>query len=161
MKQIVYDIRIIPKENIDSIAPFLRLLNPKTRKNVLIKRLNDLRATDYKCAGVYHDSKLIAVSGMWVLNKIYAGKHIEPDNVVVHPDYRSKGIGTMLLNWIHAYACEIGCLTSELNSRITNSNGNKFWMNQGYEIVGFHFIKKLSNSKTSEDSINTCLLETE
>jgi len=157
----MYNIQLIPKENIDSIIPLLQLLNPKTENEVIVQRLSEIKNTNYQCVGVYDNSNLIAISGIWILNKIYAGKHIEPDNVVVHPDYRSKGIGEQLLNWIHEYGKNIGCLTSELNSRITNESGNKFWERQGYKKVGYHFIKQIivqPNGETRNTS-NSCLDE--
>lgn len=139
----MYKIGFISKKSISSIIPLLQLLNATTDKEIIIQRLNEQLKTSYKCVGVYENSKLVAISGIWILNKIYAGKHIEPDNVVVHPDYRNKGIGELLLNWIHEYGANIGCRSSELNSRVTNESGNRFWKRMGYEIVGYHFIKLL------------------
>ncbi len=154
----MFNVSIIPKEDLDSIVPLLEMLNPEIEKEIIAQRLNEIKSkTDYQCVGVYDKSKLIAISGIWILHKIYAGKHIEPDNVIVHPDYRRKGVGEILMNWIHDYAKENGCLTSELNARVTNAAGNKFWINQGYEIAGYHFIKKITDGKSS----NACLGESE
>jgi N-acetylglutamate synthase-like GNAT family acetyltransferase len=153
----MFQIEIIPKANLDTIIPLLEILNPKTSREILIERLTEIKDTNYQCVGVYDQAKLIAISGIWILNKFYAGKHIEPDNVIVHPDYRNKGIGEILLKWIHQYANEIGCLTSELNSRVTNDAGNKFWKRMGYEIAGYHFIKPLKNSNGNNNNINSCL----
>ena len=155
----MYNIKIIPKENIDQIIPLLEILNPKTEKEILIQRLNDIKEINYQCIGVYDHTHLIAISGIWILNKIYAGKHIEPDNVVVHPDYRNHGIGEQLLNWIHEYGRSLGCFTSELNSRITNENGNRFWKRMGYKVVGYHFIKSLTADGNHRNAVNTCLQE--
>ncbi len=99
----MYTIEIIPKENIDSIIPLLEYLNPEMTHEVIAERLEAIKKTDYECVGVYENSRLIAISGLWILHKIYAGKHIEPDNVVVHPDYRNKGIGELMMDWIHQY----------------------------------------------------------
>lgn len=151
----MYNVKIIPKENLDSIIPLLEMLNPELEKEIIVQRLDEIKSkTDYQCVGVYDGARLIAISGIWILHKIYAGKHIEPDNVVVHKDYRRKGVGELMMKWIHDYAKENGCLTSELNARVTNETGNKFWLNQGYEIVGYHFIKKLA-----EKSDNACLAD--
>ncbi len=155
----MYQIEIIPKEHLDSILPLLEILNPKTSREILIQRLMDIKETNYQCVGVYEHSNLIAISGIWILNKFYAGKHIEPDNVIVHPDYRNKGIGELMINWIHEYAASNGCLTSELNSRVTNEAGNKFWKRMGYEIAGYHFIKSLHNSSDDKAQVNSCLSE--
>src|SRR5436190_20540035 len=106
----MYRIEIIPKENLDSIIPLLELLNPKTAREVLVQRLNEIKETNYLCVGVYSNDRLIGISGIWLLNKIYAGKHLEPDNVITHPDHRNKGVGEMLMNGIHRYGTEVACL---------------------------------------------------
>ncbi len=137
------EIKFIPKEELDSIIPFIQMLNPNTDKEILIERLNYMKEISYHCVGVYDNGKLIGISGLWILCKFYAGKHIEPDNVIIHPDQRGKHVGEKLMDWIHNYAKEIGCVASELNCYPTNSKGIKFWMNSGYELKGFHFEKTL------------------
>lgn len=97
----------------------------------------------YKCIGVYDHDKLIGITGIWILNKFYNGKHIEPDNVMVMPEYRNQKIGEMMMDFVHNYGREQGCIVSELNAYITNEKGIRFWINQGYRILGFHFQKKL------------------
>ena len=96
----------------------------------------------YQCVGVYDDTKLVGISGIWVLTKYYVGKHIEPDNVFILPEYQGKGIGKLLMNWIFDYAKSIGCKASELNCYTENDAGQRFWKQQGYEVVGYHFRKK-------------------
>jgi len=127
----MYNVSIIPKEYLDSIIPLLEMLNPELGKEIIAQRLDEIKKTDYQCVGVYDGTKLIAISGIWILHKIYVGKHIEPDNVVVHKDYRRKGVGELMMKWILDYAKENGCLTSELNALVTNEAGKKFWLNQG------------------------------
>lgn len=156
----MFNVEIIPAEKLDSIIPLLKILNPEISFEVIEKRLHEIRISNYQCVGVYSDNQLIAISGLWILNKIYAGKHIEPDNVVVHPDFRNKGVGELMMNRIHEYAIKQGCLTSELNARIVNEDGARFWKKQGYEVVGYHFIKKL-HSGDDKNSFNSCLSKRE
>lgn len=153
----MYQVKIIPKENLGSIIPLLQILNPKMQPDVLEERFNEMKKTDYQCVGVYSGSELIAISGIWILQKIYAGKHIEPDNVIVHPDFRNKGIGELLMDWIHQYARDTGCIASELNCYVHNEGGNKFWKSLGYEIAGYHYIKKLTDTHEDKNSVNSCL----
>jgi len=137
------DIRFIPKEDLETTLPLLKILNPKTEDDVLIARVRELQQTNYQCAGVYHEGKLIAISGFWILHKISTGKHMEADNVVVHPDFRGSGVGEQLLSWLHQRGKELGCEAAELNCYATNNAGLRFWMNLGYQILGFHMYKKL------------------
>ena len=138
-----YKIELIPSENMLSIIPLLKQLNDKIEVSVLEKRIEDMLQQGYKCVGIYHNNKLIGISGLWLLTKYYVGKHIELDNVIIHPDYQGKGIGEVMMNWIFNYAKSIGCEASELNCYVNNEGGMKFWMKHGYKLIGLHFQKKL------------------
>lgn len=138
-----YQFQLIPKENIHSILPLLQQLNEGLETAIILERLDEMVLRGYECLGVYDNEKLIGICGIWILTKIYVGRHIEPDNVTIHPDYRNKGIGEKMMEWIDEFAQSKGCVASELNAYVPNNNGHRFWMNQGYKILGFHFQKTL------------------
>ena len=139
-------IELIPYERMETILPLVVLLNEDRFTYALLqKRLNAmLDMGGYQGIGVYHKEELIGICGFWVLNKLYAGKHLEPDNVYVKPDYRSHGIGNLMMNWLFDYAKQIGCEGLEVNCYAKNIKGKKFWETQGFEPLGFHMIKKFS-----------------
>jgi GNAT superfamily N-acetyltransferase len=139
----MYRISLIPKESIHTIIPLLQVLNPANETELLRLRLDEMLLRGYECVGVYDGDRLVGISGLWILTKYYIGRHIEPDNVVIHPDYRNKGIGELMMDWIYQYGREQGCVASELNCYVSNSGGVKFWHNQGYKIIGFHMQKRL------------------
>lgn len=139
----MYRIELIPKERLGIIMPYIKQLNENTDDAILEQRLQEIGTTNYQCAGVYDADKLIGISGIWVLVKFYNGKHIEPDNVIIHPDYRSKGVGELMMQWIHDYAKAEGCTVSELNCYVSNHKGVRFWIQQGYKILGYHMQKAL------------------
>lgn len=140
----MYDIKIIPQEEIETILPFLEALNDnRLSTEVLTDRLTAMCQHNYECVGVYDKEKLIGITGIWTLHKHYVGKHIEPDNVMVLPEYRDKKIGEQMMLWIHDYALSKGCVASELNCYVQNHKGVRFWISQGYRILGFHMQKML------------------
>lgn len=138
-----FTIRFIEKEKMDSIIPLLEQLNPNISKVLLKSRLKGMLMQDYQCVGVFDGDALIGISGIWLLTKYYIGKHIEPDNVFILPEYQGKGIGGLLMKWIFEYGKSVGCEASELNCYTGNEAGQRFWKEQGYEVVGYHFRKKL------------------
>lgn len=142
-KTTMYSVRLIPQDEMGVIIPYLRMLDSNIPEAVLQQRLEAMMQHNYLCAGVYDGDTLIGISGMWVLEKYYVGKHIEPDNVIIHPDYRGVGAGELLIQWIHDYAKEQGCLAMELNCYVSNHKGVVFWIKQGYRILGYHFRKDL------------------
>ncbi|MRH99338.1 GNAT family N-acetyltransferase [Kriegella sp. EG-1] len=141
-----YNIELIPYENMETILPLVIALNDnKIEYAILKERLNSmLLMGGYQCIGVYDKKELIPICGIWVLNKLYSGKHIEPDNVFVKPEYRNHGIGQMMMEWLLTYAKQIGCNGLEVNCYITNLKGKKFWEKQGFDPIGHHLIMKLA-----------------
>ena len=132
----------IEKEDIYSIIPFLHMLHGKISETVLKERLDEMIKQNYKCIGIYDEEQLIGVCGIWILTKYYVGKHIEPDNVIISPEYRNNKIGMKLMQYIYAYAKENDCIASELNCYIANEEGQKFWEKEGYKAIGYHYQKK-------------------
>ncbi|HEX8376459.1 MAG TPA: GNAT family N-acetyltransferase [Pedobacter sp.] len=138
-----YTIELIDRNNLDIIIPLLKILNPSTDETVLQGRLEEMKLHPYHCIGVYDGEKLIGICGFWLLVKHYVGKHIEPDNVLIIPGYQGKKIGELMLQWIYEYGRQNGCVASEINCYVGNSAGVKFWINQGFKIIGYHFQKHL------------------
>ncbi len=139
----MYTYQLIPKENIFFIIPLLQVLNDKISVDVLQERLTEMVDRGYECVGAYDDDQLIGICGLWILTKYYVGRHLEPDNVIILPDYRGKNIGEEMMEWVYAYARSQGCVASELNCYTSNHGGQKFWSNEGYKILGFHYQKIL------------------
>jgi diamine N-acetyltransferase len=136
--------KLLTELNKPDIIPFLKLLNDTIADDILESRLTEMFAQGYRCVGIFEGEKMIGLSGLWILTKYYVGRHIEPDNVIIHPGYRGSGVGELLMQWIYNYAIEQGCVASELNCYTTNHAAQKFWANQGYKILGFHYQKKLT-----------------
>lgn len=135
-------IELIKKNDIHSIIPLLNILNPSVDDVTLKSRLDEMITQGYQCVGVYDEERLIGISGLWIITKYYVGKHIEPDNVIIHPEYQGQGIGKILMQWICDYAKSEGCIASELNCYIGNAEAHKFWENEGYSLIAKHFQKK-------------------
>lgn len=140
----MYTYQLIPAEDMDTIIPLWQLLNDQISTKILTERLKEMIQKGYVCAGAYEGEKLIGICGIWILTKYYIGRHLEPDNVIILPEYRGKGIGEQLMEWVHAYGKSRGCVAAELNCYVSNTAGQKFWVNEGYEILGFHYRKMLS-----------------
>ena len=136
-------IALIPDENIFSVIPLLRVLNPAIPEGVLRSRLTEMVSQGYRCAGAYSDDGLIGICGMWILTKYYVGRHLEPDNMVILEAYRSRGLGHRLMAWVQDYALSQGCVASELNCYLSNGRGQAFWEKEGYRKIAVHYQKLL------------------
>ncbi|MCJ8289363.1 MAG: GNAT family N-acetyltransferase [Crocinitomicaceae bacterium] len=97
---------------------------------------------------VVMDGETIAgLTGYWIGSKLWCGKYLELDNVVVSDSYRSKGIGKMLFDFMEQRAEKEKCTMLSLDSYSTNFKAHKFFYSQGFVPRGFHFINILDKSK--------------
>lgn len=139
-------IRELGRENIDGILPLASELNPDIPDHILRERLEEMFSLSYKCFGAYLDGKLIGICGAWITTRLYSGKQIELDNLIIAHEYRSKGFGSRFLDAIDQWAKEQGCLSCELNSYIANSRSHKLYLNRGFQTLGYHFVKKYEDN---------------
>lgn len=136
--------KILPKAEILKVVPLVEKLNEyRTSKEVLEERFLKMIEEDYECAVIYDGETLIGVSGLWYCTRHYAGYTMEVDHVFIEEAYRGQGLGKEFFKWIHNYAKDKGCKTVELNTYVQNYPSHKFYYNEGYEILGYHFLKKL------------------
>ncbi len=127
------------------IMPLVVELNKKDSYEVQQARLERMFSmSNYQCFGWFDGEELIGVSGGWITERLYSGKQLELDHVVVNPKLRSQGIGSTFLAEIENWAKAHNYLTVELNTYVRNAASHKFYFDKGYQILGFHFQKKLS-----------------
>ena len=139
-----FTFKIIEKNNINSIIPLVQKLNNnKQSEAILKKRFAEMITQNYECAGIFDGEQLIGISGMWFCTRHYSGKSVEIDHVYIDDDYRGKGLGKQFLKWIYNYVNKKGCEAVELNTYVQNYPSHKLYYNEGFEILGYHFVKKL------------------
>ena len=135
--------------NIEYKKDILRLinnLNPNIAPNVLESRLLAMfNYNNYKCFGLFENDKLIGLTSCWTTVRFYSGLQIEIDNFIVDEAYRSKGVGNLFLDFITDWAKNNRYETIELNTYVNNYKSHKFYFNQDFKILGFHFQKNINN----------------
>jgi GNAT superfamily N-acetyltransferase len=138
-------IKLIKSTEIYSIIPLLKILNVNISEDTLKTRLDQMLNEGYQCVGAFENNNLVGICGLWILTKYYIGKHIEPDNMIIHPNYQNQNIGSKLMKWIDDFAKENACVASELNCYINNDKAHEFYKKQDYEVIALHFQKKFEN----------------
>jgi GNAT superfamily N-acetyltransferase len=138
-----FTIGLMENGEMRTLYPLIEVLNADMTQVLFEKRLAEMQANNFNCIGIWENDALIACCGFWVLVKFYNGKHVEPDNVVVLPEYRNFGLGQVMMDFLHEHAVKLGCGFSELNAYIGNDKAHRFYFKDGYKIIAFHFRKTL------------------
>ncbi|XMO87270.1 GNAT family N-acetyltransferase [Algibacter sp. AS12] len=139
-----FEFKILENENINLIIPLVYKLNDyKVSETILEQRFNEMIVQNYECAVIYDGDKLVGVCGLWYCTRHYSGRSVEPDHVFIDDAYRGQGLGKLFFEWIYNYVLGKGFETMELNTYVSNYQSHKFYFNEGFKILGYHFIKKL------------------
>jgi GNAT superfamily N-acetyltransferase len=140
-----YEFKIIPRDDFDQIIPLVFALNEeKIDEDVLKSRFNQMKDQNYECAGIFDNyNDLVGISGMWFCTRHYIGKSVELDHVYIKPEHRNSGLGKQFMIWIESYIKGKGYLSMELNTYVQNYASHKFYYNEGYNLLGYHFLKKV------------------
>lgn len=128
--------------------PEILVLTKQLNENIPVIALKEMqiemfKLDTYKCFGLFSDNKLIGISSGWITVRLYSGKQLEIDNVIVNSSMQSKGYGSKFIKEIELWAKENACKTIELNTYVQNDRSHKFYFKQGFNILGFHFQKKI------------------
>jgi GNAT superfamily N-acetyltransferase len=138
-----FEIGLLAYDEMGGLYPVIEELNPGMQKALFEERLKEMQANRFNCIAVWHDNKIVACCGFWILIKFYNGRHVEPDNVGVLAAYRNFGLGKTVMDFLHEHAKNLGCAYSELNAYVSNNKAHKFYFKDSYKILGFHFQKTL------------------
>lgn len=137
-------LHLLSASDLRTIVPLAQELNPGIDKAVVEARAHEMFSYDhYLCFGCKIDERLIGISSAWLTTRLYSGKQLELDNVIITNAERGRGKGVAFLTLIEAWAKDQGCESVELNTYVTNSRSHKLYHGLGYRILGFHFQKQI------------------
>jgi ribosomal protein S18 acetylase RimI-like enzyme len=139
------EIRELGPEDLPAATALLGHLNPAVPAEVLRQRFETILAEHphYHAYGAYLDGKLAALAGVWIATKVWCGRYLELDNLVVNPEMRSAGLGSALIRHLEDLAREKDCNLAVLDSYTSNHASHRLYHRLGFEIHGFHFVKLL------------------
>ena len=109
-----------------------------------LKYIDEILAEkNYQMIGAYIEETLVGIAGYWILTRFYSGRYVQVGNMVVDENYRSLGIGKTMLNFIENEGKKRDCQHFILDSRLDNKKSHDFYLREGFEIMGYHFMKDL------------------
>ncbi len=102
---------------------------------------------NYGQVAVFENNTCLGLSGYWIGNKLWCGKYLELDNIIVNSKHRSKGVGKLLFDFLHEKGKQENVSMLALDSYTHNFKAHKFFYNEGFSPKGFHFIKVLDKER--------------
>ena len=121
----------------------IRQLSPAVTEERYHYVLDDMLVHGYRMVAVFEAADCVGISGIWVATKIYSGRYLEMDNVVVADTHRSRGIGKLLTDFIEKLALAEDCETIMLDAYLENEKAHAFYEREGFTSRGYHFLKRI------------------
>ncbi len=134
-------------EELKTTFDVLQEMYPSLTKAAYEEELPMMISNNYGQLAVFEDNTCIGLTGYWFSSKLWCGKYLELDNVIIREQYRSKGVGDFLFDAAKKKAQELNCTILALDSYTDNFKAHKFFYNHGYVPRGFHFINVLDKEK--------------
>ncbi len=142
-----FKIQELKFNDVNKTLQLLKQLNPNKSIENLKKTISLMFSfNNYMCLGLYDNGKLIGLTSSWTSVRVYSGKQLELDNVIIDNKLQSKGFGEIFISLIEKWAIKNDYETVELHTYIENSRSHKFYFKQNFKILGFHFQKQLKNN---------------
>jgi ribosomal protein S18 acetylase RimI-like enzyme len=120
----------------------MKELYPKLTVEKYEIMLNEMLPNNqYGQLAAFENGECLGICGFWIGTKLWCGKFLELDNVVVSEKARSKGIGKLMTDYLEKKAEQLECTIMVLDAYTNNFGAHRFYYNQGFGPKGFHFIK--------------------
>ena len=140
-------IRRLTKDDSLAATGLLAHLNPDCPTGVLLRRYQTIldEHPHFHSIGAFIDGKLVGLAGIWIATKIWCGRYLEIDNLIVHPLHRDQGIASAIFTHLEELARSEQCNLLVLDSYTSNHRSHRLYHRLGFEIWGFHFVKPIAD----------------
>jgi GNAT superfamily N-acetyltransferase len=135
------------KEEMLKYIDVLQDLYPTITLDEYSADLDQMLPHNYGQVAVFEDDVCLGISGFWIGTKLWCGKYLELDNIVVRKEARSKGVGQVIFDYLTNKAMQENCHMMSLDSYTSNYKAHKFFYNNDFAPKGFHFIRILKENK--------------
>ncbi len=107
-------------------------------KQTYLDYIKEMMASDYRLIAVFEDDKIIAISGFRVGRRLYCGRYLHIDNMIVDEKYRSQGIASTMIEWLKEEAKRLKCQCILADTYTDNVRAQTLFKKQDFQTRGYH-----------------------
>lgn len=128
------------KDEMLRVFDLIKELYPDMTVEEYSEQLELMIPHNYSMISVNERNKNVGLAGLWIGNKLWCGKYLEIDHIVVSKEWRSKRVGAMIIDYAKTLAKTRGCKSLGLDSFTHNHDSHRFFYREGFIAKGFHFV---------------------
>ena len=123
--------------------PVMAQLRPQYAQDEFMTRVQRQIKDGYRLASLSANGVVQAVAGYRFIENLAWGRFLYVDDLVTDQAARSQGCGKALLAWLTEHARQNRCAQLHLDSGAHRKDAHRFYLREGMENAGFHFLTKL------------------
>lgn len=108
------------------------------------RRLDAMLPRGYRQVVVKLNDEVVGVAGFTILTRLYYGKTLELEDLVVNQHHRALKLGQKLLHWVEAEGKKCKCQIIYLHCATHRHPSHKFYHRENFTNYAFHFKKELA-----------------
>jgi GNAT superfamily N-acetyltransferase len=128
---------------ISSCYDVLAELRPHLVQSSFVEMVRGMQEQGYQLVYVEEAGTVLAVAGFRISTSLFMGKNLYVDDLVTGAEFRSRGHGKALIDWLRDLAIENECTHLHLDSGTQRHRAHRFYLREGMDIASFHFSEKL------------------
>lgn len=112
-----------------------------------VRQVNEQqRAEGYRLVGSFEEGEqdAAAVAGFRTAHGLAWGFYLYVDDLSTRADFRQRGHGASLMQWLAAEARRLGCEQLHLDSGVHRHTAHRLYLNQRMDITAYHFVRGLT-----------------
>ncbi len=117
----------------------LYALRPHLLENELVEKIKGFQSRGYQLAFIEENGLAASIAGFRLTEHLAWGKTLYIDDLSTLPEYRGKGYGGHLLDWLFDFAKAQGCDQVHLDSGHHRHDAHRLYLNKGFRINSHHF----------------------
>lgn len=133
-------------ESISRCWPAMHALRPSCPEHTFAETIQRLMKRGYQLVFLEYDGKVVAVAGFETGEKLHRGRYLYIDDLSTLPEYRGRGLGSRLLEWIFEFAGKQGIQQIHLDSGVQRFDAHRLYLKKGFNITSHHFCYKMNET---------------
>jgi GNAT superfamily N-acetyltransferase len=121
----------------------IKELRPHLDAESFVPLVKEMISEGYTLAFIEQDEKAASAIGFRYLQFLFNGKHFYIDDLSTLPQYRGKGFGAKLLDYVAEKAAANGYKIITLDSGYQRNDAHRLYLNKGFTLSSHHFAKKI------------------
>jgi GNAT superfamily N-acetyltransferase len=127
----------------------MKELRPDIAEQTFVQKVRELQKFGYQLAYLEVSGRPVAVAGYRISESLAWKRYLYVDDLVTLANVRSKGYGSMLLQWLTDLASREGCEQFHLDSGVQRKDAHRFYEREGLQLPAYHFAKNVTPNPAS------------